>query len=171
LVSGFLRDPSGFVSRHSRVIGLVLILVGVGVSVSAVRVAWSKQVSICEGPAFAEAKVPGDPRLWLELALTTEQQARGLMFRESMPENQGMLFVFGQRTAGAFWMHNTLIPLSIAYIDRDGAVLDIQDMQPQTDDPHPPARPYWYALEVNQGWFANHGVAVGSTFAFCLPPG
>jgi len=156
-------------SRFSQLIGLVLIVVGVGVCVGAARAAWSKQVSTCDGQPFAEAKVPGDPRVWLELAVTAEQQSRGLMFRPSLPEDQGMLFKFNQRTNGAFWMRNTLIPLSIAYIEDDGTVLDIQDMQPQSDDPHYPARPYWYALEVNQGWFDRNGVAPGNVFAFCLP--
>ena len=65
-------------------------------------------------------------------------------------------------------MHNTLVPLSIAWIDQNGSIVDIQDMQPQTDDVHTPAAPYWYALEVNQGWYSAHGVGVGQQIVFCL---
>jgi uncharacterized membrane protein (UPF0127 family) len=117
--------------------------------------------------------VPGSPRLLLELATTPDERSRGLMFRTSLPEDAGMLFVFEQQSSGAFWMRNTLIPLSIAYIDRDGTVLDIQDMQPevpgQPTPTYPPAKPYWYALEVNQGWYAENGVAIGDVISFCLP--
>jgi uncharacterized protein len=77
----------------------------------------------------------------------------------------------------AYWMYNTLIPLSIAFIDRDGTIVDIQDMA-RLDDPsdmqqaarvtYPPAAPYWYALEVNQGWFFQHGVGVGQQIMLCL---
>jgi uncharacterized membrane protein (UPF0127 family) len=65
-------------------------------------------------------------------------------------------------------MRNTLIPLSIAWIDRDGSIVDIQDMQPLSDEVHTPAAPYWYALEVNQGWFFANGVGVGQQVLFCL---
>jgi len=153
-----------------RLLGLVLVLAGLGIGVAAARAALSQQISTCADQPFGEAKVPGDPRLVLEIARTPEQHARGLMFRPSLPDDQGMLFIFGSQSSEGFWMHNTLIPLSVAFIDRDGTILDIQDMQPQTDDVHPPAKPYWYALEVNQGWYARNGVKVGDAFAFCLPP-
>ena len=67
----------------------------------------------------------------------------------------------GSETHSSFWMRNTLIPLSIAWFTRDGIIVDIQDMQPQTDDLHTPKAPHWYALEVNQGFFAQHGVQPG----------
>src|SRR6266571_2513197 len=114
-----------------RRLGIARLVAGLGVFAMVAWVSASNQVSACESRPFAEAKVPGDPRLWLELALTAEQQTRGLMFRQTMPNDLGMLFVFGERTGGAFWMRNTLIPLSIAYIDSDGTILDMQDMQPQ----------------------------------------
>jgi uncharacterized protein len=153
----------------TRLIGLALIAAGLAVGVTAARAAFSPQAADCSTQPFAEAQLPGSPRLQLELATTPEQQQRGLMFRQSLPDDQGMLFVFQRPSTAPFWMHNTLIPLSIAYIDGDGTIVDIQDMQPQSDDLHPPARPYSYALEVNQGWYANNGVAVGNVFAFCLP--
>lgn len=122
----------------------------------------------CGPTPWAQAMVAGGPILSLELARTPEEHARGLMFRESMDGDHGMLFVFERQTNAAFWMRNTLIPLSVAYVGQDGVIVDIQDMQPLDETPHPPARPYWYALEVNQGWFAANGVAVGDTLAFCL---
>lgn len=122
------------------------------------------------GPVCAEqawAQVGGAPSLDLELALTPEQRARGLMFRETLAENAGMLFIFPRESNGGFWMRNTSVPLSIAYLGRDGQVLDIQDMQPFDERSHRPASRYWLALEVNQGWFAQHGVVVGDVFNFC----
>ncbi|MBV9356064.1 MAG: DUF192 domain-containing protein, partial [Chloroflexi bacterium] len=65
---------------------------------------------------------------------------------------------------------NTLVPLSIAWLGQDGTILGIQDMQPETDDAHAPGVAYWYALEVNQGWFADHGVGVGQQVLLCVPP-
>ncbi len=79
-----------------------------------------------------------------------------------------MLFVFPREATGGFWMRNTSVPLSIAYIGWDGTVLDIQDMQPFDERSHLPASPYLFALEVNQGWFAQHGVEVGDVFTFCF---
>jgi uncharacterized membrane protein (UPF0127 family) len=124
---------------------------------------------------YAEAQVAGAPRLQLELALTDEQQMQGLMYRTTLPEDSGMLFVFRQQVNAAFWNHNTFLPLSIAYIGRDGTILDIQDMQAQVEGTnpqqaicYPPARPYWYALEVNQGWYANHDVGVSDKLLLYL---
>ena len=99
------------------------------------------------------------------------------MFREYLPPDSGMLFVYQSQAREAYWMYNTLIPLSIAFIDRDGTIVDIQDMA-RLDNPadaqaasrvtYPPAAPYWYALEVNQGWFVQHGVGTGQQIVFCL---
>ena len=85
-----------------------------------------------------------------------------------LPEDGGMLFVYDRPANEGYWMHNTLTPLSIAWIDRDGTIVDIQDMQALTDDVHYPAAPYWYSLEANLGWFFNHGVGVGQQILFCL---
>jgi uncharacterized membrane protein (UPF0127 family) len=99
--------------------------------------------------------------VYVEIADSPEEHQRGLMNRTALPPDQGMLFDFGSETQTSFWMRNTLIPLSIAWFTRDGIIVDIQDMQPQTDDLHTPKASYWYALEVNQGFFARHGVQVG----------
>jgi len=112
----------------------------------------------------------GDDTLIVELAVTPMQRAMGLMFRDSLAENHGMLFVFEEPARHAFWMRNTTIPLSIAFIDENGVILEIQDMQPLTEDLHAPQQPVTYALEVNQGWFERHGVQIGDTVKFLMFP-
>jgi uncharacterized membrane protein (UPF0127 family) len=107
--------------------------------------------------------------LQAEYAVTPESQEKGLSNRQSMPENNGMIFIFPQEGQLAFWMKDTFIPLSIAFVAKDGRIVDIQDMQPQTLDYHIPPTPYMYALEVNQGWFKRHGVRVGDRLEFDKP--
>ena len=97
-----------------------------------------------------------------EVASTAEQREIGLMFRPAMPANDGMLFVFAQPGKQCFWMKNTLIPLSIAFLGDDGSVVNIDDMKPQTLDGHCSARPVRYVLEMNVGWFAKRGLKAGS---------
>src|SRR3990170_2196764 len=89
-----------------------------------------------------------------EVANTPETRIRGLMHRASMPANRAMVFVFPYPDRQCFWMRNTLIPLSIAFIDDRGVIVNIEDMRPQTEYQHCSARPVRYALEMNQGWFA-----------------
>ncbi len=125
------------------------------------------QQGACVSP-YAEVQIETLPRLDLEVARTPEEHQVGLMFREWMAPDSGMVFVYDHQASEGYWMHNTLIPLSIAWIGQDGTIVDIQDMQPQTDDVHWPAAPYWYALETNQGWFVNHGVGVGQQVLFCI---
>ena len=122
----------------------------------------------CGQQPHAEVDIETRPSLWLEVAATPEDRTRGLMFRESLPWDTGMLFVFEQPSVAGFWMRNTLIPLSIAWLDRDGTIVDIQDMQPLTDEVHAPAAPYVYAIETNQGWFEANGVGVGQRVLLCL---
>jgi uncharacterized membrane protein (UPF0127 family) len=97
-----------------------------------------------------------------ELASTPEQREIGLMFRPSMPANDGMLFVFERPGQQCFWMKNTLIPLSIAFLGDDGSVVNIDDMKPQTLDGHCSAKPVRFVLEMNEGWFARRGIKTGS---------
>jgi len=97
----------------------------------------------------------------VELATTPQSQAQGLMYRQRLPANQGMLFVFEQ-AAGCFWMRNTLIPLSIAFIDAAGVIGQINHMQPLSEAPHCPELVAPYALEMNVGWFERNGIKVGS---------
>ena len=99
--------------------------------------------------------------LTVEVPRTGEEFSRGLMFRESLPEDRGMLFIFGEDTHAGFWMRDTSVALSIAFITEDGTILDIQDMASLSTDVHQPPGPYRYALEVNQGWFQRHAYEAG----------
>lgn len=97
-----------------------------------------------------------------QLATTPEQRATGLMHRPTMPTNDGMLFVFEQPGQQCFWMKNTLLPLSIAFLADDGTIVNIDEMKPQTLDSHCSARPVRYVLEMNQGWFAKRAIKAGA---------
>jgi hypothetical protein len=96
-----------------------------------------------------------------ELADTEEVRLTGLMFRDSLPENAGMLFVYEREDRYAMWMKNTYVPLSVAFIDRRGVILNIEDMEPQTLDSHASVGPAKYALEMNRGWFKKRGIKKG----------
>ncbi len=97
-----------------------------------------------------------------EVANTTPSRTQGLMFRKSLAANQGMLFVFTEVERHCMWMRNTYVPLSVAFIDEAGVILNIADMQPQTEDSHCAAAPARYALEMSQGWFAAKGIKPGA---------
>jgi hypothetical protein len=99
--------------------------------------------------------------LRVELAASEEDKRTGLMFRRNLGENSGMLFVYENEGRWAMWMKNTYLPLSVAFIDRDGRIINIEDMQPLTEDSHQAAGPAKYALEVNRGWFAKRGIGRG----------
>ena len=96
-----------------------------------------------------------------EIARTDAQKSQGLMYRKSINDNEGMLFIFERDQILSFWMKNTLIPLSIAYIASDGRILEIHDMEPGNLNPVRSSRSCRYALEVPQGWFSRKGIAVG----------
>ena len=110
-----------------------------------------------------------DQILQVELALTPAEQQQGLMFRHNMEPNHGMLFVFEQEQALGFWMRNTYLPLSIAYLDAERKIVDIQDMQPLSEKIHRSRQPAKYALEVNQGWFSEQQISLGTLAEFVLP--
>ncbi|MCS6840647.1 MAG: DUF192 domain-containing protein [Roseiflexus sp.] len=115
--------------------------------------------------------VIGEHRLEAEVVATPEKRSIGLMFRDALPENRGMLFVFPGPYSGAFWMRNTRIPLSIAFISQERRILNIEDMQPFDEvTQHAPRGVARYALEVNQGWFAARGIRPGDEVVFELPP-
>ena len=98
-----------------------------------------------------------------EVADTPQASENGLMFRDSLPEDRGMLFVFDHPKSASFWMRNTKIPLSIAYIDSTGKILEIESMKPLDETIVPSTSDQVaYALEVNQGWFSRHGIAPGA---------
>lgn len=96
-----------------------------------------------------------------EVAATQEQQMTGMMFRREMGANEGMLFVNDDAGVRCFWMRNTLLPLSIAFIADDGSIVNVAEMAPQTDDSHCSAKPVRFALEMPKGWFAKRGIGAG----------
>jgi uncharacterized protein len=98
-----------------------------------------------------------------EIARTYESRAQGLMFRKHLGPNEGMLFVFPQADSHCMWMKNTLIPLAVAFIDEDGKVVSISEMQPQSETSHCARAPAKFALEMSRGWFASKGIAPGAT--------
>ena len=112
-------------------------------------------------------------QLTVELATTGDQRVQGLMFRQVLPEDAGMLFIFPRDVTGGFWMRNTYVPLTIAYLDADGRVLERKDGTPLDETLLVPSRPYRYVLEVNQGWFERHGLTgdVRVVLPDDLPPG
>jgi len=108
--------------------------------------------------------------LTVELATTPASRSCGLSHRDELPANQGMLFVFAELRTHTFWMKDTSIALSIAFLDDSGKIFSIQDMIPiQTAELYPSGRPASYALEVNQGWFRRHGIEVGDVVEIKLP--
>ena len=123
-------------------------------------------------PAAAQEPQTSLPRVKLaagmhqieaQVARTPAERATGLMYRREMPQHEGMLFVFEQPTMQCFWMKNTLLPLSIAFVADDGTVVNVDEMKPQTTDSHCSKEPVRYVLEMNKGWFAKKGVKAGST--------
>lgn len=128
------------------------------------------------GPALAQSQAEGQPQTNLprmqlsagmhlidaQVAQTPEQRAIGLMHRREMPVTEGMLFVFEQPATQCFWMKNTLLPLTAAFVADDGRVVNLADMKPQTTDSHCSAEPVRFVLEMNQGWFAKRGLTEGS---------
>jgi uncharacterized protein len=130
---------------------------------------------IATGPALAQEgaqltlpriKVSaGIYQMDVQVAQTAKQREIGLMFRTEMPQQEGMLFVFEQPSKLCFWMKNTVLPLTAAFIADDGTIVNLADMKPQTTDSHCAMRPVRYVLEMNQGWFAKRGMKAGTRLA------
>jgi len=125
---------------------------------------------LCFGPALAQQpKLPttalaaGIYVIQAEVADTPEARAQGLMRRKTMEQGAGMLFVFDTSARHCMWMKNTLIPLSVAFLDARGQIVNIADMQPLDETSHCASRPARYALEMNQGWFKKRGIAAGAS--------
>ncbi len=97
-----------------------------------------------------------------QVAAAPAERETGLMFRKEMPQQEGMLFVFEYPAQQCFWMKNTVLPLSVAFVHDDGTIANIEEMQPQTLDSHCSAKPVRYVLEMNKGWFAKKGIKAGS---------
>jgi uncharacterized membrane protein (UPF0127 family) len=107
----------------------------------------------------------GMHRIDAQVAHTPDQRSVGLMFRREMPQHEGMLFVFEYPSQQCFWMQNTYLPLTAAFIADDGTIVNLADMKPRTTDSHCSAKPVRYVLEMNQGWFAKKGIAAGTKLA------
>lgn len=124
---------------------------------------------VLPGAAGAQTALPlaelgaGMYRIEAEVAHTGEARQIGLMNRARMPLHRGMVFVFPEARAHCMWMKNTLLPLSVAFLDDEGRVINIEDMQPQTTDNHCAAGQARFALEMNLGWFAERGIKPGDT--------
>ena len=103
----------------------------------------------------------GFHRIEAEVAANDQNRQVGLMKRQAMPVQHGMLFVFNQENTHCMWMRNTLLPMSVAFMDAEGKIINIEDMQPQTEDNHCARRPARYALEMNLGWFTQRGIKPG----------
>lgn len=97
-----------------------------------------------------------------EVASSEEERARGLMFRQRLGQNEGMVFRFPGPRQACMWMKNTLLPLSVAFISEDGRIVNIEDMKPQTLDAHCGKKPVRYALEMSQGWFRERNIQPGA---------
>ena len=104
----------------------------------------------------------GMHRIDAQVAATPLERQTGLMFRREMPQHEGMLFVFEQPATQCFWMKNTPLPLTAAFVADDGSIVNLADMKPLAEDSHCSAKPVRYVLEMNQGWFAKRGIQAGS---------
>ncbi len=107
-----------------------------------------------------------DREIWIEVARKEGERAKGLMGRTSLGRDEGMLFIFDDEGYHGFWMKNTLLPLSIAFIDKKGEIVSITDMMPLTLSSHNPPKPILYALEMNKGWFTTNGIKIGDIVRF-----
>ena len=119
------------------------------------------------GEAFSQLTIEGK-KIRVEVVRREEEKARGLMFRDKLGADEGMLFVYEKEEFLTFWMKNTPLPLSIAFIDQKGRIVDIQNMEPFSLRTHTSARPARYALEMNRNWFQKNGIKVGDVAK--MPP-
>jgi uncharacterized membrane protein (UPF0127 family) len=125
------------------------------------------RVDAQRGTVTREAEIRvGGSTVTVEIADDPDLRSRGLMNRDSLPEDTGMLFVYPEEQILSFWMRNTRIPLDIAFIDRNGFILEIQQMEPHDDASHASTQPAMYALELRKGWFEDHAVEPGERVEF-----
>ncbi len=123
-------------------------------------------LSVASGPAIGQLPAlelsAGIHLIRAEVASTFDSRAQGLMFRKTLGANSGMLFVFPDVSTHCMWMKNTYVPLSVAFMDEQGTIVSIHDMQPQNETSHCARKPARFALEMNQGWFAQKGIKPGA---------
>lgn len=124
-----------------------------------------------EGPQMDLQRIElnaGMHRIDAQVAATPQERQTGLMHRKEMPQHEGMLFVFEQPAQQCFWMKNTLLPLTAAFVADDGTIVNLADMKPQTLDSHCSTKPVRYVLEMNQGWFAKKNIKAGAKLGGAL---
>ena len=128
---------------------------------------WLVCFSLSAWPQQAQTQLPrvtlqaGLFQIEAQVAATPAQREIGLMFRQDMAPHEGMVFVFEQASKQCFWMKNTLLPLTAAFVDEDGTIVNLADMKPQTTDSHCSDKPVRFVLEMNQGWFAKKNIKKG----------
>jgi uncharacterized membrane protein (UPF0127 family) len=133
------------------------------------KAALATGMALSSGAVLADVAMPvaelgaGMYRIEAEVAHTPQTRQLGLMNRKSMPAQRGMVFVFERDATHCMWMKNTFLPLSVAFVDAQGKVVNIEDMQPHSEVNHCAAEPVRFALEMNQGWFRERGIAPGDT--------
>jgi len=131
----------------------------------AIALALAACAAVAQEPQMSLPRVKlaaGMHQIDAQVAASPDQRATGLMHRQEMPQHEGMLFVFEQPSQQCFWMKNTLLPLSIAFVADDGTIVNIDEMAPQTLDSHCSTKPVRYVLEMNKGWFAKKGIKAGA---------
>ena len=138
----------------------ILVAVAAAVALHAARAADEPQTTLPRVKLSA-----GLHQIDAQVAQSNEQRMTGLMHRREMPQHEGMLFVFDQPSQQCFWMKNTLLPLTAAFVSDDGTIVNLVDMKPQTTDSHCSLKPVRYVLEMNQGWFARKGIKAGTKLA------
>lgn len=144
---------------------------GFGVVVCALVAAANTTALAQESPQLHLRRVEltaGMHRIDAQVAATPQERQTGLMHRKEMPQHEGMIFVFEQPAQQCFWMKNTLLPLTAAFVDDDGTIVNLADMKPQTLDSHCSAKPVRYVLEMNQGWFAKKNIKPGDKLGGAL---
>ena len=143
---------------------------------ASLRVLATALLVFAAAPATANAKLPtttikvGSHALRVEVVATDAERQKGLMFREKLGRNDGMLFVFDEPAYHSMWMKNTLIPLSVAFVDAKGEILNILDLEPHSLETRMSAGPATYAIETNRGWFAAQGLKAGDRVTGLPPP-
>lgn len=148
----------------TRLVSLVVVALAIAIAADAGAQARAQ-------PALPSIKLTaGIHVITAEVAATPMSRSVGLMHRERLAPNHGMLFVFEDRSQQCFWMRNTLVPLTIAFVEDDGTILQLADMAPRSDVSHCSDKPVRYALEMEQGWFGRRGIAAGAKLGGLPPP-
>lgn len=130
------------------------------VSIILIVLLWAA-VSVQADPLLTYPLRIGEHSIRAEIATTPEARRKGLMFRNRLPASSGMIFVFPEEQRISMWMKNTMIPLSVAFIDSSGRITNIEHMQPGSRQTHSSTKPAKFALEMNQGWFSERGIQSG----------